>query len=230
MTSKRESSFKTQIIAILIPLIRVLGRSAKFWILLILIIGTFFIFRKCNEKQDTSEVVFNSALIQKQINNVSKLVVTEGHFTEVLTYKDQKKYLLDLVSFESKALIVANATVTVAYDMSQIKYDIDEKEKTITISNIPNPEIKIYPDLDFYDIDQSKFNPFTAEDYNKISKKVKEDFKNKIEKSTLKTNAHNRLVSELAKLLILTNTMGWKLEYNNQEITSQSTLKKQIKL
>ena len=59
-----------------------------------------------------------------EIKNVGKLVVTEGKFSEVVTYKDQQKYLMDLVSFEKKALIVANADVTIAYDLRQIKYDI----------------------------------------------------------------------------------------------------------
>ena len=63
--------------------------------------------------------------------NVGKLVVTEGHFSEVITYKNQQKYLMDMISFEKKALIVVNANVTVAYDLHQMKYDIDEKNKRI---------------------------------------------------------------------------------------------------
>jgi hypothetical protein len=64
-------------------------------------------------------------------------------------------------------------------------------------------------------------NPFTGEDYNKINKAVKANLAKKIEKSTLKTNAQNRLISELSKILILTNTMGWKLQYNGKVIEQE---------
>lgn len=180
-------------------------------------------FRYCEfKKGDNSSIEYNTNLIQEQIVNVGKLVVTEGHFSEVLTYKDQSKYFMDMISFEKKALIVVNADVTVAYDLRQMKYDIDESNKTITILNIPKEEIKISPDIQFYNVDQSRMNPFTGDDYNKINKSVKASLAAKIEKSTLKSNARNRLISELSKILILTNSLGWKLEYNGETVSEQT--------
>lgn len=173
---------------------------------------------------------YNSDLIQEQIKNVGKLVVTEGHFSQIMTYKDQEKYLMGLYTAEKKAIIVINANVTVAYDLHQMKYDIDEKNKTITIVNIPKEEIKISPDIQFYNVEQNQFNPFTGEDYNKINQKVKADLARKMEHSRLKTNAQNRLISELSKILILTNTMGWKLQYNGQNIETESDFGQKLKL
>ena len=93
-------------------------------------------FRFCEfKKGDSATIEYDTNLIQERIVNVGKLVVTEGHFAEVLTYKDQDKYLMDLISFEKKALVIVNAEVTVAYDLRQMKYDIDEKGKTITIQS-----------------------------------------------------------------------------------------------
>lgn len=171
------------------------------------------------KKKDTSEIE-ETALIQEQIRNVGKLVVTEGHYSEVLTFKDQQKYFL--IPFEKKALVIVNADVTVSYDLSKIEYDINKANKTITIKNIPKEEIKISPDLKFYDVQQSTFNEFSSEDYNKINKQVKESLRKKIEKSTLKSNAQNRLISELSKILILTNTMGWTLRYNGETVNDQT--------
>lgn len=173
---------------------------------------------------------YNTDLIQQQILNVGKLVVTEGHYSEVITYKNQEKYLLGMVSFDKKALIVVNADVTVAYDLHKMKYDIDEKNKTITIVSIPKEEIKISPEIKFYDVEQSKLNPFTGDDYNKINKSVKANLAKKIEKSTLKTNAQNRLISELSKLLITTTTLGWTLKYEGKVIESEKDFDQQIKL
>jgi lipopolysaccharide export LptBFGC system permease protein LptF len=193
--------------------------------------GIFLLFKFCDfKKKDDQDINYNTNLIQQQIVNVGKLVVTEGHFSEVITYKNQQKYLLDMLSFEKKALVIVNADVTVAYDLHKMKYDIDEKNKTITIISIPKEEIKISPDIQFYNVEQSKLNPFTGDDYNKINKSVKANLAKKIEKSSLKTNAQNRLISELSKILILTNTMGWKLQYEGKVIESEKDFGQKIKL
>jgi uncharacterized membrane protein YfhO len=188
-------------------------------------------FKFCQfKKDDDKDIEYNTNLIQQQILNVGKLVVTEGHFSEVITYKNQQKYFLDMVSFEKKALVVVNANVTVAYDLHKMKYDIDEKNKTITILNIPKEEITINPDIKFYDVEQSQLNPFTGDDYNKINKSVKANLAKKIENSSLKTNAQNRLISELSKILILTNSMGWKLQYDGKTIESDKDFNHDLKL
>ena len=224
----RSSSTETQIKNMLIPLVQAIGRSGKLIYLIIILVVGFLIYQFFTKSSESSTIEYNSALIEKQIKSVGKLVVTEGHYAEVITYKDQQKYLMDLVTFEKKALIVANADVLVMYDLRQLKYDIDEKAKTVTLKNIPEPELKINQDLQFYDINQSRFNPFGAADYNKINKKVKAELVKKIEKSTLKSNAKNRLLSELSKILILTNTMGWTLKYNGSEVKSDKDIELKI--
>ncbi|TDD94410.1 DUF4230 domain-containing protein [Flavobacterium cellulosilyticum] len=210
---------------------RTIAKNRKLILLALLVIFLFLGYRYYNSnKEDTSTLDYNTNLIQQQILNVGKLVVTEGHFAEVITYKDKDKYLMDMISFEKKAIVIVNADVTVAYDLHLIKYDIDEKNKTITIKNIPKEEIKISPDLQYFDVQQSKMNPFTAEDYNKINKIVKANLAKKIEKSSLKSNAQNRLISELSKILIITNTMGWKLQYEGLEIQKETDFNQKIKL
>ncbi len=224
MATKRNSN-ETALKNVLIPIVQAIGRSGKLIYLLLFIVITVVVYKFFTSKNESSTVEYNSNLIEKQIKNVGKLVVTEGHFSEVLTYKDQKKYLMDLVSFEKKALIIVNADVAVSYDLRQIKYGIDEKSKTVRILNIPEEEIKINPNIEYYDVNQSTLNPFTGDDYNKVNKIVRANLAKKIEKSTLKTNAKNRLISELYNILILTNTMGWKLEYNGEELTKASVKK-----
>lgn len=190
------------------------------------VLVVLLLFKFCEfKKQDSSSLENSTNLIQQQIVNVGKLVVTEGHFAEVLTYKDKDEYFGGIVSFDKKALLVVNADVTIAYDLHLMKYDIDEKNKTITILNIPEVEIKIAPDIKFYDVDQSKLNPFTGDDYNKISLQAKASIAKKIETSTLKTNAQNRLISELSKMLILTNSMGWTLQYKGNVIKNDDDFK-----
>lgn len=196
------------------------------WVLLVLVgLVLFFGYKFFFEDKNTSSIEYDTLLIQQQIKNVGKLVVTEGHFSEVMTYKDKKETYVPGLSFDKKAIVVINADVTVGFDLSLVEYDVDVENKTVTILSIPKEEIKISPDLKYYDIESSTFNEFSAADYNKINKIVKANLAKKIEKSSLKTNAKNRLISELAKMLIITNNLGWTLEYNGEKITKETDLK-----
>lgn len=194
-------------------------RKILFGVIITLIV--LFTFKYCGDKKEEQIILKeNSALIQEQLKNVSKLVVTEGHFSEVFSYENSKRMFGDLIEVEKKALVVVNADVTIAYDLSKIEYNIDETTKTLQILTIPKEEIKINPDFEYYDIQADYLNPFEAKDYNEIKKTVKQQLMKKIEASDLKSNAQNRLLSELSKFYILTNSLGWTLEYNQTPIES----------
>ncbi|WP_262733802.1 DUF4230 domain-containing protein [Gaetbulibacter sp. NE] len=194
-------------------------RKILFGVIITLIV--LFTFKYCGDKKEEQIILKeNSALIQEQLKNVSKLVVTEGHFSEVFSYENSKRMFGDLIEVEKKALVVVNADVTIAYDLSKIEYNIDEATKTLQILTIPKEEIKINPDFEYYDIQADYLNPFEAKDYNEIKKTVRHQLMKKIEASDLKSNAQNRLLSELSKFYILTNSLGWTLEYNQTPIES----------
>lgn len=163
-------------------------------------------------------------LIQQQIDNVSKLIVTEGHFAEVYNYKDSKALFGPFLTASKKALVVVNAQVTVSYDLSKIEFDVEEEVKNLSIKRIPEPEININPDFEYYDVTADYLNQFKAEDYNKIKNSVRASLMKKIEASTLKSNAQNRLISELSKFYILTNSMGWSLDYKGTRINTAPDL------
>ncbi|AJR02336.1 DUF4230 domain-containing protein [Siansivirga zeaxanthinifaciens] len=203
-------------------------RKILFGVVVTLVI--LFTFKYCSEQKNNKiELQESSMLIQEQIQNVGKLIVTEGHFSEVFTYKHSKELLGNFLTSDKKALVVVNADVTIAYDLSKVEFKIDESTKTLTIVSIPKEEIKVSPDLEYYDIQADYLNPFEANDYNNIKKKVKASLLKKLEASDLKANAKNRLISELSKFYILTNSMGWKLQFNNTTISKTDEFQK-IKL
>lgn len=182
-----------------------------------------FVFKKNEEKEELQQ---NTALIQQQIQQVGKLVVTEGNFSQVTSYSNTKKNYLNLFPSRKKALVIVNAKVTVSYDLSRITTSIDENSKTVIITSIPEEEVNIYPDIEYYDISQDYFNQFSAEDYNKIKGTVTKMIEEKIVASDLKKNAKDRLITELQKIYILTNSMGWTLKYNDQTIESMDGLER----
>lgn len=191
-------------------------RKILFGVIITLLL--LFGFNYCIGSEDGVVLKQSSVLIQEQIKNVGKLVVTEGHFSEVFNYENSKDIFGAYITAQKKALVVVNADVTVAYDLSKLEYQIDDANKILHILSIPKEEIKINPDFEYYDIQADYFNPFEAKDYNSIKETVKASLLKRLESSSLKKNAKNRLLSELSKFYILTNSLGWALQYNETSI------------
>lgn len=193
-----------------------------------IVIAFFIIFvvQYCvHDKEETQKLQATSSLIEKQLENVGKLIVTEGNYAQVFSYEDSKKFYFDVFSAKKKALVIVNAEAFISYDLRKIETQIDQENKTVTISKIPEPELKINPNIEYYDVQQDYLNQFEASDYNIIKKRVEASLREKIEKSELQTNAKNRLISELQTIYILTNSMGWTLIYNDTIVEDGSSFK-----
>lgn len=65
----------------------------KLLYVLLIVLTVMFAYRYIFNDKDKTILQENSALIQEQIKNVSKLVVTEGHFSQVFTIKIQRQFL-----------------------------------------------------------------------------------------------------------------------------------------
>lgn len=176
-----------------------------------------------NKKEDSARLIASSELIQKELKNVGKLIVTEGHYSQVFTYDNERKLLFSYTDRKS-ALVIVNAKATIAYDLRQVETEIDEVNKTVTITRIPEPELNIYPDIEYYKIEQGYMNKFQGSDHAAIKRLANQALKEKIEESELKANAEYRLISELQKIYILTNSLGWTLKYDATPVESEADL------
>lgn len=182
-----------------------------------LIVGVLcmLLYNEYNKPEEVAKI-YGSQIIKEQLKNVSKLVVTEGYFSDIITYKDVKSLYMDLLSAEKKAVVLVKAKATIGYDLKQIVFETNETDKTIVVSNIPKPELQINPSLTYYDLQQDYLNPFGAKDYNKISALVNERLKKQIAASTFEANAQNRLLSELYAMFSKTPLSGWVIVVNNE--------------
>ena len=197
---------------------------------IIIAIVIVFGLRYCENKKDNREQLeANTALIQKELKNVGKLIVTEGSYAQVFSFSASKDLLYGLFDARKRALVIVNAKATIAYDLSKVEMEVDETTKTVTITKIPEPELSINPNIEYYDVQQDYLNKFTASDYNTIKQRVEKSLRKKIEASELQTNAENRLISELQKIYILTNSMGWTLKYDKTVVETEEDLN-QLKL
>ena len=135
-----------------------------------------------------------SALIQEKLQNVSKIVVTEGHFSEVKNIKESKDLLGSYFNpswlrTHRNVLLVVNTDAYISYDLSLLEYELDDATKTLRILSIPDPEIKVNPQMKYLEMNEGFFYSFEEQDLNKIRERVENDMREKVEASTMRSNA-----------------------------------------
>lgn len=161
-------------------------------------------------KKEEIKVVVNA------IENLSKLVVSSGTFSEVYNYSDSKKYFYDYLSFDKKAIVTVNAKVEIGYDLSKLAIELDSLDKKIIIHKIPEEEIVIAPDIKYFDIQQSSFNAFSKEELNKINEKSIANIKETIAITNLKKEAKKRFLEEISKIYQLSAIYNWQVIDNTK--------------
>lgn len=172
-------------------------------------------------EKNTPKSEEQSKILLEKVKTVAKLITVEGYFSEVFNYKDYWGY--DVFLFQKKALVLVKAKVSVGYDLGQMKMNADGKTKTLTISQLPEPQIlSIDHDLSYYDISEGTFNSFSAEDYSKIQEKVKNFIKEKAEQSDLNQKAKAQGNQMLEVIKFMAESAGWsfKIEANNNNINN----------
>lgn len=196
-------------------------RYIKYLAILILgfLLGKFFYETK-EEKQQQEDV----KVILNSVNNLSKLIVSEGNFSEIYSFSDTKKYFYDYIEFQKKAILSVNAKVEVGYNLSALNIQIDSIKKEIIINKIPKEETTIIPDIKYYDLQESQFNSFSPSELNKLNKKAIEKIEETVEVTTLKTEAKTRLFEELSKVYQLSKIYNWKvIDNTNEDVLIQLT-------
>lgn len=157
------------------------------------------------------EVIKESVVLLERIEKVFKVVLAEGHFSEIYDYNDHKEMFFGLKAGSKKALIVARAKVLVGYDFGKVKINWVEGKRCMVIEQMPEPEIlSIDSDYNIYDIDQGLFNKFNKEEYTKLLSDAKQTIHNKAVASELPQVAQKQVQVLLGQLA---GTMGWRIEY-----------------
>ncbi len=181
-------------------------------VLLSLIVGVavakFYFSKSLLPHHDTEQ---EANILTEKITNVSKLVLVEGNFTEVFSYKDSYKMLYDYLSFEKKAIIKVSAKAAISIDLRKMVYRIDEANKMIILEKIPEPELMIEPDIQYYDLQESTFNEFSTAELNKMNRDAVQQIKDLVKDSNLYERARERVTEEFEDIALLSKYMGWKV-------------------
>lgn len=176
-----------------------------------------FRFTKAREAPTASRDV---SVLLERIEKVFKVVMSEGYFTEIYNYQ-QDKNIWQLFNDKKKALVIAKAKVLVGYDFSKLRFHVDEKNRKLVIDYFPEPEIlSMDTDYKFYDIEQGWINKFQSEDYTNILTEAKQAMQEKALQSDLPRIATNQLQFMMIQLAA---GLNWKMDLQLAE-TNQKML------
>ena len=181
-------------------------------VLLLLFVLGFLAARFFYVERPRESVEENAEVLLERIRKVAKLVTVEGYFTEVYDYKDYWGY--DLPFLRKKALLRVKAKVSVGYDLERMRIDLRPGQRTILISNIPEPEIlSIDHDIDYYDLSEGTFNSFSEADYNRLNARAKQYIEARALESDLMEQAAEQGNQLLEVIEFMAKSAGYRVQY-----------------
>lgn len=193
-------------------------------VILALIIGgasVYFFFNKRKANVIEKEAI----ILLEKVRAVCKLVTVEGSFSEIFDYQDKQSIFFGLIPQTKRALLIIQAKAFIGYDLTQIELNIDTKNKTISIANLPEPTIiGIETDIKYYDIKESTFNKFSKDDYTSLQRQAKTLVEQQIPKSELLNVSKSKGLETLKLIREITSAVGWKLV--NNLINEEDEIKK----
>lgn len=175
-------------------------------------VGTWQIFKWYHSKKSKAprhDAAVESHILLERIEKVFKIVLAEGHFTEIYDHNEKRDFF-GLFKTHSKALVVAKAKVSVGYDFSKMRFRRDHANRTLVIEHFADPEIiSIDTDYKFYDINQGILNKFDNDDYTAILVEAKKLMQEKAHSSELPQIAQKQVEFMMQQLCA---SVGWQLE------------------
>jgi hypothetical protein len=110
------------------------------------------------------------------------------------------------------------AKVSVGYDLSNMKVDIDQTNKVVVITDVPaQPEIiSVDHDLDYFDIREGTFNSFSESDYNELMADAKGLIIKKAQESDLMQSAEEQGIEILELIRFLVENAGYQVQFDTE--------------
>lgn len=178
-------------------------------------------------KKSRSETLdIESNILLEKIEKVFKIIVAEGHFTEIYDHNSKKDFW-GVFKANKKALVVTKAKVAIGFDFAKLQMERDEDTKKLKIVHFPDAEVlSIDTDYKFYDIDQGWLHKFKTDDYTKILTDAKSLMKEKAMNSALPGVANKQVVLMMQQLA---ETMQWEIDFSkNEQLRPQPLLEKNV--
>lgn len=190
-----------------------------------LIIG-IILYHHWNKNKQKVKIQHEATTLLQQVRKVCKLITVEGDFQEIIDTRAEKSMLFDLVTQQKKAIVIVKAKALVGYDLSVLNINMNAKEKTIRISNFPEPKlISLETDINYYDITNRLLNRFSEKDLSELNLQAKQMVSKKVEESHLYQLAEEQALEIIHLISGIGQALGWTVleELNQPSPKSEET-------
>lgn len=173
-------------------------------LLLFLLLNKAFKFGNKNEKNDYF-------ILTNQITKMNKMVVLEQDFTSMM--KSSVSYELFGRSISNNEVITYTKTnAQVSFDLNKMKLDVDSVNKKLIIKELPQPDIRITPNVEIKSMDDSFFNRINEAQLKKITQDSKDNALKQINEEKLKTEGRKQLKENLNQIFVLAKALNYTIE------------------
>ena len=179
---------------------------------IILTIFLFLSWRSCNKKEDAALINQDYYLITNQIQKMNKMVVLEQDFSSFQTHKSSAASVAGFDILPREMVLYTTAKAQVSYDLKQMKIDVDTVNKKVIINELPQPEIKIFPDVKIHFMDDYAINRFTQKDINGVMESAKKNMAKSVNQNNLKKQSQKQLKDNLSDIFVLAKALHYSIE------------------
>lgn len=184
-------------------------------IALTVIVG--FSVKKCFDSNGSQED--NSYyILQNQISKMNKMVVVEQDFSTIQKTKLSYEVLGQKISSNEIATIT-KTNAQVSYDLNRMKIKVDSVNKKLIIEGLPEPDIRISPNVEILSLDDSFFNRISEEQIKSVTAKAKDHAIKKVNQQKLKEEGKKQLLVNLDQIMVLAKALNYTIEDKTNTIS-----------
>ncbi len=178
---------------------------------IILTVFLFLSWRSCNKKEDAALINQDYYLITNQIQKMNKMVVLEQDFSSFQTHKSSAASIAGYDILPREMVLYTTAKAQVTYDLKKMKIDVDTVNKRLILQEIPQPEIKIFPDVKIHFMDDYAINRFTQKDINGVMESAKKNMAKSVNQANLKKQSEKQLKDNLNDIFVLAKALHYSI-------------------
>ena len=172
-----------------------------------------FFFQKNTEKE-AEAINKDYYILSNQIEKMNKMIVLEQNFSSFQTHKSSAFELGGMEFLSKEMVLYTTAKAQVTYDLKKLKIEVDSTNKKLIIKEIPEAEIKIYPDVKIHFMDDYAVNRFSK------AESAKKNMTKNINQTKLKEEGRQQLISNLQDIFVLAKSLNYTIEDETKTLPS----------
>lgn len=171
----------------------------------------FFSFRKC-AKEEGAQINSDYYILTNQIQRMNKMVVLEQDYSSFQTHKSSAFKFGGYDVLPREMVLYTTAKAQVTYDLKKLDMKVDSANKKLIIREIPNAEIKIFPDVKIHFMDDYAINRFEQRELQGIMASAKKNMEKSVDKNKLRAEGRKQLMENLDEILVLAKALDYEIE------------------